>query len=1220
LKQHRELDVIKKVNLLTEDCFNLLLSPENDTMIPGMVRLVAERLQAKGCYLMLFREERKGLELEAFHGLERSAFKVDFLPLGEGIEGWVARERAPLKIDEIQADERVFALLLKTVRCVSLRAQPLFSDGRLLGVITVVTGAQNPLTPEGEDLFSIMASRFAPMLRKVLAIRENDTKSREYAIIMKITELGGMAKSREELAKLLEAHLPGLLGVTECDIELRNSLKKKRKCRFNRLDECPAFSSGMCLTSPDLPVCRGKGTLDSCLCIPLKVPEETLGVMYLANPGLALQKPAARSFFEVVSRHISGAFHRFLSRGRYEKKLEALSALYEVAHIMSSTANLQEGLEFILRVVARLVSAERAQIMLLDETAEEIHVRASWSIDGKSFGAPKMKVGEGVAGWVIKHGKPYHVRDTGKDPLFIPSPEGQHEFKSLLCVPIMEKNSKIGVINLGTLTREREFTLDEVQTLAVIASRAALAIENARLVERVTESIHELEQKNRELESGKEELQIKGRELVETNTHLKNSLKQLQTANRQLATLYEITRTLASTLELGAILDITLEKVMKIVSSPLGAVAISLHNEDRGTFEIAASKGIKRSVDRPYEISFEDIPRKLARSLFDKQKPAFLEDREALFISKNLGLDPKVKAIYIWPLVVKGKTIGVLTVTCGKVKGLREDEKNILFSITQQLSIAIENARLYQETMKRAHVLSSIHKIIATIISDDPGKLTTMAELAADHMSQEFCALVLIEGGKHFNLEATYGLDGDFRSHWYNNALDGITEEVLARGIFKKTGGPGDRITENGFVTRYGIESLIVAPLKVKDTIKGMLVLGNSRPYDYSIEEIKNLNSLADQVALGIENAVLYKNAVLEKNKTEAILRSIGDGVVTLDWERKITSINPAASEISGWQAEEVVGRSCHEVFHGKDKDGQDQCSTHCPFTEIIGKHVMEQKKVIKNKGSIITKDGRERYIEDTHSIVFIGDELEGAVIVFRDVTEERMLQQMKSDFIASVAHDLKTPLAAIKGYAMTLIKHGGKFDRETQREFFMIINSEIDRLTRLLENLLNLTKMEVGKLITRPEDFNILILAKKVKDLYQINTSKHEIIIEGGPLLPYAHADIDQVEQIMNNLISNAIKYSPSGGKVTIRLALSGQCIQVSAEDTGIGIPENELENIFERYHRVESSSTRRISGTGLGLFITKILVEAQGGSIWVESTPGQGSRFYFTLPVSRG
>jgi len=553
---------------------------------------------------------------------------------------------------------------------------------------------------------------------------------------------------------------------------------------------------------------------------------------------------------------------------------------------------------------------------------------------------------------------------------------------------------------------------------------------------------------------------------------------------------------------------------------------------------------------------------------------------------------------------------------------LRDDEKNILFAITQQLSIAIENARLYQETMKRAHVLGSIHRIITTIISDDPGKLITMARLVAELMSQEFCALVLIEGGKHFNLEATYGIEEGFRSRWFNNALDGITEEVLTRGKFKRTGEPGDRIVENSYITRHGIESIIAVPLKVHEKVKGMLLLGNSKPYDYSIEEINHLVFLADQVALGIENAVLYKNAVLEKNKTEAILHSIGDGVVTLDWERKITSINPAASEISGWQAEEVVGRSCHEVFHGKDKDGQDQCSTHCPISEIIGKLINhdEPRKVIKNKGSIITKDGRERFIEDTHSIVFIGDELEGAVIVFRDVTEERMLQQMKSDFIASVAHDLKTPLASIKGYAMTLIKHGGKFDKDTQREFFMIINSEIDRLTRLLENLLNLTKMEVGKLITRHEDFNIQILVKKVKDLYQINTSKHEIIIEAEPNLPYAYADIDQVEQIMNNLISNAIKYSPSGGKVTVRLSLAGNFIQVCAEDAGIGIPENELANIFERYHRVESTSTRRISGTGLGLFITKILVEAQEGRVWVESTPGQGSRFYFTLPVSGG
>jgi PAS domain S-box-containing protein len=1221
LQEYKEPDVIRKVNLLTEDFFNLLLSADNEDIITGMMRLIASRLSARATYLMLFSEERKGLELEAFHGIERGAFKVDFLPLGEGVEGRVARERAPLQIDDIQEDERAFALLLKTGSCGTLRAHPLFFESQLLGVITILTDPSKPLTRESEQLLPLIVSKCAPVLRKSLAARETQACSRDYAIIKRVTEAGSAAKSREEMVKILEMQLPGLLGASECVVELRDAVRKKRRCRFHRMEECPAYLSGDPLFSPDLPVCKIKDNLDSCLCIPLKVPEEIMGVIHLDNPSPYLLKPAARDFIDILGRHISGSLYRFLSMGRYEKKLGALSALYDVAHIMSTTANLQEALEYILKIVSKLVNAERAQLMLLNEKEDEIYVRASWSSDGKSFGATKMKVGEGVAGWVIQHGRHYFAKNTEKDALFIPSPEGQHEFRSILCIPIMEKNRKIGVINIGTLTREREFTHDEIQTLTVIASRAALTIENARLVERVTESIHQLEQKNMLLESGREELQRKGKELVDANGHLKDSLKQLQTANRQLSTLYEITRTLASTLELSDILDITLQKVMKIVSSPLGAVSISLHNEDRDVFEIAASKGIKRTQDRAFEIPFLDIPKKLARSLFLKKKPAFLEGEEALFVSKSLGMDPKVKAIYIWPLVVKTTTIGVLTVTCGTSKGLRDDEKNILFAITQQVSIAIENSRLYQETRKRAHVLSSIHKIITAIISDNPEKLNTMAKLASELMSQECCAVVLIEGGKHFNLEAAYGLGEDFRYGWYNNALDGITEEVQKSGKFIRTGSPENRLVENRFLEDKGIESLIVAPLKVQEKLIGMLLLGNSKPYDFSIEEMNHLIFLADQVALGIENARLYKNALYEKNKTEAILKSIGDGVVTLDWERKITSFNPAASDISGWKAEEVVGRSCQEVFHGKDKDGQAQCSTHCPINEIIGKIIdnKEPSKVIKNKGSIITKDGRERYIEDTHSIVFIGDELEGAVIVFRDVTEERLLQQMKSDFIASVAHDLKTPLAAIKGYAMTLIKHGGKFDKDTQREFFMIINSEIDRLTRLLENLLNLTKMEVGKLITRPEDFNILILAKKVKDLYQINTSKHEIIIESETNLPYAYADIDQVEQILNNLVSNAIKYSPNGGRVSICFSLAGRFIRVCARDEGIGIPEHELNNIFERYHRVESSSTRRISGTGLGLFITKMLVEAQDGKVWVESTPGEGSQFYFELPLSR-
>jgi PAS domain S-box-containing protein len=1254
LKGYSELELRKKVYQITEEYFNLLSSGRNESILPEVTRIISEKMGIPVCYIMLYDSNSNVLELEAYHGIGLRGFTCRILQVGEGVEGWVARERAPLYIPNTREDPRAQNLLSPEGKSDALLAMPVFFKQDFLGVLSFLSTSGETFNNETRQIFSLVCSKTGQIIKKAIELRESSEMAREYDLILKIKDLSSQAGSMPELIKLIEGTVPAFFHARNCTVEVRGFPKKRKErlCRVAALEQCQVYKSDTPLIMDQESHCRDKKTGKSTpgVCIPLRVPGENLGVMYLEGPSREFARPGKMRFFTMLSLHISSALHRHISASRYENKLEALSGLYEASSLISSTSNVQDAIEIILKIVARLLNAERVQIMMLNDNETELYVRASWSHDGKEFGVPRIKVGEGIAGWVIKHGKPYYVKDVYNDPLFIPSPEGQQEIKSFLCVPLVEKNRRIGVINVGTIVREREFTEDDIKTLAIISSRAALTIENAQLAETVSNSLDQVTLKNEQLEIGKEQLQIKtleledanaslidaneqleigkdqlqkkGLELSHANRNLKESLRKLQTVNKQLAAQYEITKTLASTLELQDILDIALQKTMKILSSPLGAVTISLLNAETRILEIAASRGIKRATEKSFEVKFDEIPGKLSKSLFVKQKPIFLEDREAMFLARSLGFDPKVQAIYGWPLVVKGKTIGVLTVTCGRSEGLREDEKDLILAVTHQISIAIENARLFGESKKRASELESIHRIINTMISPNPfqEKLDLMVKLSAELLGQEFCAVIILEGGKYLTVKAHHGLRSDFVKNWGSQVLASIQEDVLHGGSFYISSDDNEeKLRENKFLTSAGIRSLIIAPLRMQGGVNGMLLFGNYRACQYSKEQKNFIFFLTDQIALGLENVILYSDALKEKNKMMAILASIGDGVVTLDWNRKITSANEAAAEICGWKKDEMVGSFCPDLFHGKDSKGQAQCDTHCPIIQMLDS---KEKKIkpIKNKGSIVTKNGIEKYIEDVHTIYGTDENpYEGAVIVFRDVTEERMLQQMKSDFIASVAHDLRTPLAAIKGYAMTLIKHGGKFDKDTQREFFMIINSEIDRLTRLLENLLNLTKMEVGKLHTRPESLNILILIKKVKDLYQMNTSKHTIQIEGGQNLPYAYGDIDQIEQVLNNLISNAIKYSPSGGTVKIHVSCDPEFITVCTSDEGIGIPQEELMNIFERYHRVESMSTKKISGTGLGLFITKILVEAQGGKIWVESTLGEGSRFYFTLPVSR-
>ncbi|MGC8843078.1 MAG: sensor histidine kinase, partial [bacterium] len=259
-----------------------------------------------------------------------------------------------------------------------------------------------------------------------------------------------------------------------------------------------------------------------------------------------------------------------------------------------------------------------------------------------------------------------------------------------------------------------------------------------------------------------------------------------------------------------------------------------------------------------------------------------------------------------------------------------------------------------------------------------------------------------------------------------------------------------------------------------------------------------------------------------------------------------------------------------------------------------------------------------ERYFQaQTAPIRGENEEILGEVTILSDITELKRLDQMKTDFVSHVSHELRTPLTSIKGFVATLLADTeGYYDLDTRREFLQIIDQECDRLTRLINDLLNLSRIEAGRaleLILKPVD--VVDIARKIIEIQKNYTSKHQFVLDVKQPVPTVIADEDKVDQIITNLVSNAVKYSPDGGEVRITIQEDPETggVLVAVKDQGIGIPKEVLPRLFQRYYRVEG---RKISGTGLGLYLTRHLVEAHGGKIWVESEEGKGSTFYFTLP----
>jgi two-component system phosphate regulon sensor histidine kinase PhoR len=241
-----------------------------------------------------------------------------------------------------------------------------------------------------------------------------------------------------------------------------------------------------------------------------------------------------------------------------------------------------------------------------------------------------------------------------------------------------------------------------------------------------------------------------------------------------------------------------------------------------------------------------------------------------------------------------------------------------------------------------------------------------------------------------------------------------------------------------------------------------------------------------------------------------------------------------------------------------------------------------------------------------------------GLGLLLSDITRERELDEMKSQLLSTVSHELRTPLASIKGFATTLLREDVEWDETSRHEFLSIIDKESDRLSELIGNLLDMSRIEAGTLRVEPEPTDLYPIIEETAAGFRMVTHDHQFHLQLPPSLPLAMADPRRTRQVLRNLVENAVKYSPEGGPITIRAKLTADSIQLSVTDQGIGIDSQQLKSIFDRFYQVDSASTRKVGGSGLGLSICKAIVEAHDGEIWVESQTGAGSTFHFTLPLA--
>lgn len=406
---------------------------------------------------------------------------------------------------------------------------------------------------------------------------------------------------------------------------------------------------------------------------------------------------------------------------------------------------------------------------------------------------------------------------------------------------------------------------------------------------------------------------------------------------------------------------------------------------------------------------------------------------------------------------------------------------------------------------------------------------------------------------------------------------------------------------------------IIALPLKIGQISTGLIfILRPLKAATFSKMDQPVLSAFAEQAAIAMQNARLAHLLAEEKNRTESILENSADGIMSIDPFCRILGFNAAMEKLTGYSREEVIDKDCLKVLNFCNREGERVCFGRCPM--LAGN--TEDTQTIERQGRIRTKDGRDIEVSIKYSLVR-NEESEpvNAVANVRDITQDRQLENLRETFLATLGHELQTPLSIIKGYSSALSE--GKWDRETLDKGLKIIDEESDRLSRVMNRLLLATRITSGSSPLNKELINIPNLAGKVIRRRQGLSSRHHFETDFEDGLPPVMADPQMIEEVLDNLVDNAIKYSPKGGKITISGKRDKQSVRVSVSDEGMGIPKKGMQHLFERFYRVERQRGQAIKGMGLGLFICKTIIEAHDGKMEVSSHEGQGSQFSFTLPV---
>ncbi len=552
--------------------------------------------------------------------------------------------------------------------------------------------------------------------------------------------------------------------------------------------------------------------------------------------------------------------------------------------------------------------------------------------------------------------------------------------------------------------------------------------------------------------------------------------------------------------------------------------------------------------------------------------------------------------------------------------------------------VTSESPEALRKELERYHlVVNDLHRKIreleselqiTTAVAEMPGVIVTRPELQQT-MARLVSKIAMIvqaekimiflyhaENSELTLLSPALGVTDDQATEIAIKPDQGITGEVYRTGesaIYNDA--LNDPRVLSDIVSKLRIRNGIAVPLVIKqrdeeerivqERVIGVAHACNKRyEQEFNQDDLRLLEMLGEQAAAVISNAQLYITLTEEKQRIEDALESIRAGVIVISSEGSIRLMNRATCQLLNLPVDGYEGKQFAKVI----------------TSEEILKLLNETFNTHHEQSIEIELPDEQVFRAETSTVAGENGQLSDVVVIFTDITDIRHLERMKTTFVSTVSHELRTPLTSIKGFISTLIDDTEElYDSRTRQEFYGIIDQECDRLTRMISDLLNVSRIESGRALDMQiSEINLRKLVRQVLNTQQQYTAEHKLINKVPEDLSTIEGDPDKVAQILDNLVGNAIKYSPEGGQVVVDAMDEGKMVRIDVTDEGLGVPQRHQDKIFDRFQMVDGDTRRQgIKGTGIGLYLVRHLAHAHGGDVkltWSEMN--KGSTFSVRLP----